>query len=257
MPFIDPSELKVTERRKGWKGRTFDSGSMSFAHFAFEAGAWIHEHCHPNEEVWNVIEGQLEVTIGGDVLVAGPGFVAVVPPNTAHSARAITNGRAIVVDSPLRLDADNSQRSVLAIDFDSGVELPLNPSGAPIPIPFTIRNWGQTSALVKRISIESKVAPVIPPPTTTQIPLGELPTDRVIQAGESYTATIEHLRFAEQQPEQIRNGSAVFYVMGVILYEDTPGSRYHTTFCRTYDPDALNGTGGFVHPRKPGYNYGS
>lgn len=59
------------------------------------------------------------------------------------------------------------------------------------------------------------------------------------------------------KPDQIRNGSAVFYVMGVILYEDTLGSRYHTTFCRTYDPDALTGTGGFVHPRKPGYNYGS
>jgi|SRR5271156_1480493 len=102
MSFIDTRELKVVERLPGWKGRYFDSENMTFGHYSFAAGSSIHEHDHPNEEVWHVIEGQLEVTIDGKKQVAGPGFVALVPPNTLHSVRAISDGRAIVVDYPLR-----------------------------------------------------------------------------------------------------------------------------------------------------------
>ena len=76
MPFIDTNELKTIERLPGWKGKYFDSESITtFGHYIFEAGSTIHEHSHANEEVWNVIEGQLEVTIGGRG-AAGPGFVA-------------------------------------------------------------------------------------------------------------------------------------------------------------------------------------
>ena len=102
MPFIATRELKTIERLPGWKGSYFDSNSMTFGHYVFDSGSSIHEHSHPNEEVWNVIEGQLEVTIDGIAQVAGPGFVAIVPPNTLHSVRAISGGRAIVVDTPRR-----------------------------------------------------------------------------------------------------------------------------------------------------------
>jgi len=102
MPFIDTNSLNVKERLPGWKGRYFSSQNMTFAHYAFEAGSSIHEHSHPNEEVWHVIEGMLEVTIDGETKVAGPGFVAVVPPDTNHFVKALSDGRAIVVDYPLR-----------------------------------------------------------------------------------------------------------------------------------------------------------
>ena len=102
MPFIDTSELTVKEPLPGWKGRYFNSESMTFGYYAVAAGASIHEHEHPNEEVWHVIEGELAVTIGGQTRTAGPGSVAIVPPNTTHSVRALTDGRAIVVDHPLR-----------------------------------------------------------------------------------------------------------------------------------------------------------
>ena len=91
-------ELNTIERLPGWKGKYFDSESMTFGHYVFEAGSSIHEHSHANEEVWNVIDGQLEVRIDGKTQIAGPGCVAIVPPDTLHFVRAITNGRAIVVD---------------------------------------------------------------------------------------------------------------------------------------------------------------
>ena len=102
MAIIDTSRLAVKELREGWKGRFFHSQNMTFAYYTVEAGAWIHEHFHPNDEVWNVVDGQLEITIGGKTTLAGPGCAAVIPPNTAHSVKAMTAVRAIVVDHPRR-----------------------------------------------------------------------------------------------------------------------------------------------------------
>lgn len=102
MPFIDTRKLETREKRPGWRGRTFHSGRMSFAHWEFEHGSTIHRHSHTQEEVWNVIAGRLEVTIGTETGIAGPGMVAIIPSNTPHSVKALTDGNAIVADSPRR-----------------------------------------------------------------------------------------------------------------------------------------------------------
>ena len=106
MPFVDTSSLNVTERLPGWYGRYFHSPSMTFAHYDFKFGSFIHEHFHPQEEVYEVIEGALEVTIDGATQVLRAGLVAIVPSNVRHSAKALTDGRAIIVDYPLRREFD-------------------------------------------------------------------------------------------------------------------------------------------------------
>src|SRR5712692_5275992 len=55
MAFIDTSKLPIVERLPGWRGRYFDSPSMTFAHYEFDAGSSIHEHSHPQEEVYRII----------------------------------------------------------------------------------------------------------------------------------------------------------------------------------------------------------
>jgi quercetin dioxygenase-like cupin family protein len=102
MPFVDVDRLPPFERLPGWRGRYFQSPSMTFAHYEFDAGSSIHEHFHPQEEVWQVIEGELEITIEGVTRRAGPGAAGIIPPNVPHSVRAISSGKAIVVDYPLR-----------------------------------------------------------------------------------------------------------------------------------------------------------
>src|SRR6478609_2011195 len=104
MPFVDTSSLKVVERLPGWRGRYFHSTSMTFAHYDLVRGSSIHEHFHPQEEVYEVIEGELELTIDGVKQVARPGPVGIVPSNVSHSVKALTDGRAIIVDYPLRSD---------------------------------------------------------------------------------------------------------------------------------------------------------
>jgi quercetin dioxygenase-like cupin family protein len=106
MPFIDTNRLKVIERLPGWRGRYFHSSNMTFAHYEFTRGATIHEHFHPQEEVYEVIEGELEITIGGSAQIARAGLVAIVPSNMPHSIKALTDGRAVIVDYPLRREFD-------------------------------------------------------------------------------------------------------------------------------------------------------
>jgi quercetin dioxygenase-like cupin family protein len=102
MPFIDTKKLELINKGVGWRGRLFHSANMTFGHWEFDEGATVHEHSHPQEEVWQVTEGELEITVDGIARVVEPGVAAVVPPNVLHSVRAKRPGRAIVVDCPLR-----------------------------------------------------------------------------------------------------------------------------------------------------------
>jgi len=102
MGFIDTKELPVRVPRPGFRGRFFHSGHMTFAYYSIAAGSAVHLHRHPNDEVWHVLEGELEVTLGDEVRVLRAGEAAVVPPDVEHAARAITDCRAIVADSPVR-----------------------------------------------------------------------------------------------------------------------------------------------------------
>ena len=102
MPYVEISKLPVVEPLPGWRGRFFDSARMTFAHYEFDAGAAIHEHFHPEEEVYEVVEGELEITINGIARRLVLGRVGIVPSDAPHSVKAITSGKLIVVDYPLR-----------------------------------------------------------------------------------------------------------------------------------------------------------
>lgn len=75
---------------------------MTFAHYDFVCGASIHEHFRPQEEVYEVIEGELEMTLDGVMQIVRPGPVALVPGGMRHSVKAVTDGRVIIVDYPSR-----------------------------------------------------------------------------------------------------------------------------------------------------------
>ncbi len=104
MPLVILDDLPVIERLPGWQGRIFHSETMTVAHYAFARGASIHEHFHPQEEMYEVLEGELELTIGGVAEIVQPGVAAIVPSNARHSVKALTDGRLLVVDSPRRAE---------------------------------------------------------------------------------------------------------------------------------------------------------
>ena len=66
MTFIDTRKLAVVERKPGWHGRYFDSASMTFGHYDFDAGA---------DEVLsygNVQPEQVRDLVHGAIFTRGP-----------------------------------------------------------------------------------------------------------------------------------------------------------------------------------------
>jgi quercetin dioxygenase-like cupin family protein len=104
MPFLDTTSLPLVERLPGWRGQYFHTQNMTFAHYDFARGSTIHEHFHPEEEVYEVVAGELELTIDRVTEIARPGRVAIVPANARHSVKALTDGKLIVIDYPARRD---------------------------------------------------------------------------------------------------------------------------------------------------------
>jgi unsaturated pyranuronate lyase len=241
MTLVDAHTLPTREPKPGWHGRFFDSQAMSFAYYQIDAGASLHEHSHPNEEVWHVLSGALEITIGAETHRAGPGAAALVPPNTAHSVRALQTSSVIVVDTPLRGAVGGGGRAALTVA--------LEPAGEDA-IKFVIENVGATSALLRRVSIEAAVAATLPAPVRTEI-TGELPERVPLEAGAVHSGTHWFTTLTAEQRRAVRDAEMVFYVRGVVLYDDAAGECHHTTFCRT-----LDASGRLVAPASPGYNYG-
>jgi mannose-6-phosphate isomerase-like protein (cupin superfamily) len=104
VPFVDPTEMLRGEPVPGWTGHFFHSENMTFLLWDVAADASpLDEHHHAQEEVWNVVEGKLLLTIAGEERLVGPGGAAVVPPGTGHSARVVSASRAVVAYFPLRL----------------------------------------------------------------------------------------------------------------------------------------------------------
>ena len=103
MPFISPDDMIHGEPMPGWHGRFFHAENMTFAHYEIDDGAPdLHAHDHEQEEVWNVIEGQVALSIAGDERTLGPGEVAIVPPGLPHSVRILGACKVVVVDHPRR-----------------------------------------------------------------------------------------------------------------------------------------------------------
>lgn len=104
MFFVDLQTLPVKEIFPGFEARAIHTGTMSLIYWKVEAGSSVPEHCHPHEQVANVINGIFELTVGGETKLLQPGIVATIPSNVIHSGRAITDCELLDVFTPERED---------------------------------------------------------------------------------------------------------------------------------------------------------
>jgi quercetin dioxygenase-like cupin family protein len=88
----------------GFRARVVHSDRTSHSWVEADAGASFPEHRHPHEQVVNVLEGELELVVGGETCRLTPGLVYVIPPDVPHSGRAVTACRVLDVFAPVRED---------------------------------------------------------------------------------------------------------------------------------------------------------
>lgn len=77
-----------------------DKCSLSIVDIAKGTTMNVHQHMH--EQITYILEGQMEMEIGGEKMSMPAGTVHVIPPNTPHSAYAITDVKVIDIFSPVR-----------------------------------------------------------------------------------------------------------------------------------------------------------
>lgn len=102
--FIDTANLESKTLFPGFHARMVHTDGLTIAHFRIEAGCKLPLHQHPHEQVSNIIEGTLELTVGEETLACTPGMVVTIPGNLPHSAVALTDCWVIDVFRPARED---------------------------------------------------------------------------------------------------------------------------------------------------------
>ena len=97
-------EMEEKEIFPGIYGKFVHSEQMTLAFVKIDAGVELPEHAHVHEQVLNVIEGEMEITINGETKVLKSGTSLVLPSNLPHGGRTITACKVIDVFQPVRED---------------------------------------------------------------------------------------------------------------------------------------------------------
>jgi len=78
------------------------SQNLTLVYVRVQAGTLLPEHAHPQEQVTNVLSGQLEITIAGETQILEPGKIGTIAPNAVHHAKALTDCYILDVFHPMR-----------------------------------------------------------------------------------------------------------------------------------------------------------
>ena len=101
---LNISEIPQRDLVKGIKGRYIHTETTTIGFVEIDKGAVLPAHSHVHEQTSQIIEGKLEMTIGGETMILEPGTFVIIPSNVVHSARALTD--CVVTDTfcPVRED---------------------------------------------------------------------------------------------------------------------------------------------------------
>lgn len=86
----------------GYHGKLVHGENMSWAFWTVEKDAVVPEHHHHHEQIMHVVEGDFEFTLDGNTKVYQPGDIVLIPSNTPHGGKALTNCKLMDVFCPAR-----------------------------------------------------------------------------------------------------------------------------------------------------------
>jgi quercetin dioxygenase-like cupin family protein len=96
---ITPKELV-----EGITGYYAHGSSMTLGLVEIKAGSNLPLHQHVHEQITYILEGQLDMLIGGEAYSLTAGMYHVIPSNVPHGAIAVTDCKVIDVFNPVRED---------------------------------------------------------------------------------------------------------------------------------------------------------
>lgn len=97
-------DIKAKELVSGITGYYIHGDSMTFGFVELKAGSSVPMHQHEQEQITYIIEGELDMVIGGKACLLTAGMYYVIPSDTPHSAVAITDCKVIDAFCPVRED---------------------------------------------------------------------------------------------------------------------------------------------------------
>lgn len=101
--FKDAASRKEKELVLGARTRTFWGDKMLLSLVEIDANSEVPNHTHPHEQAGIVIEGEMEMGIGGEVRVLKPGDMYIIPGGVEHYARCgDKSAKALDIFSPVR-----------------------------------------------------------------------------------------------------------------------------------------------------------
>jgi len=104
MPTYSLKDIVTRSPLPGFALKFIHGENMTSAHWQIDKDAALPEHSHPHEQFSIVLEGKLELIIAGEVNIMEPGKVAVIPGDTPHSGKALTDCKVLDIFTPKRED---------------------------------------------------------------------------------------------------------------------------------------------------------
>jgi quercetin dioxygenase-like cupin family protein len=98
------ANIPAKEIRPGFFGKMVHGDKSTLAVWDIRQGSRLLEHSHYHEQITLVLEGELEMIIGGEKYLLKAGASHAIPSNTPHSAFAHTDCKVIDAFSPARDD---------------------------------------------------------------------------------------------------------------------------------------------------------
>ena len=104
MPFINYNVKPNVKIWDGIYGQIHNSNTLTVARVSIAKGIDLPEHSHIHEQWTNVLEGEMEFTVGEEKRIIKPGETAYIPSNTPHSGKTLTDCKLIDIFCPVRED---------------------------------------------------------------------------------------------------------------------------------------------------------
>ena len=99
---LNVNNLKPRELIPGVCGRFINGENITWAFWEIEKDSKIPDHFHIHEQIMHVLSGDFEFTVNGITSVFSNGDTIVIPSNTPHRGKALTNCKIMDVFSPKR-----------------------------------------------------------------------------------------------------------------------------------------------------------